>query len=120
MFTVPNPHLHRGKVVDNGHCVRLAQVHGNAPHTSHWRRGSKVRGGNVVPGTVIATFSPAGRYQNRTDGASHAAVFVAEEPAGLRVWDQWRGQPVHQRTIRFRGGQGRASNDGDAFHVVVT
>jgi hypothetical protein len=24
---------------------------------------------------------------------------------GLRVWDQWRGHRVAQRTIRFKGGQ---------------
>jgi hypothetical protein len=80
-----------------------------------------VRGSNAARGTVIATFGgEPPRYQNRTDGSSHVAVLVAEEAGGLRVWDQWRGQPVHQRTIFFRGGQGRKVNDGDAYHVVVT
>lgn len=36
----------------------------------------------------------------------------------MTVWDQWKGQPVHQRSIRFRGGQGSASNDGDAYSVI--
>jgi hypothetical protein len=37
---------------------------------------------------------------------------------GLLVLDQWRGQPVHQRVIRYRGGQGDAVNDGDRFYVI--
>lgn len=72
----------------------------------------------MAPGTVIATFSAAGRYENRTDGASHAAIFIAEQSDGLRVWDQWQGHPVAQRTIRWHGGQGKASNDADAFYVI--
>ncbi|HSR76407.1 MAG TPA: BPSL0067 family protein [Xanthobacteraceae bacterium] len=110
-----------GRVVDNGHCVRFVQIHANMPHTSAWRRGPQVRGSEVARGTVIATFGGTPpRYQNRTDGSSHAAVFSSELPHGLSVWDQWRGQPVHNRVIRFRGGQGRAVNDGDAFFTVET
>ena len=117
-WIVYDPQAHAGQVVGNGQCVRFVQIAGGLPHTSRWRRGHKVRGNNVVTGTVIATFSHEGRYENRTDGASHAAIFVAELDDGLRVWDQWRGHPVAQRTISFRGGQGRRVNDGDQFCVV--
>ena len=118
-WTIPNPERYSGKVVANGQCVRFVQEVGGMPHTSHWRRGAKVRGSHPPKGTVIATFDPNGRYGNHTDGRSHAAVFVGEQQAGLDVWDQWSGQPVHQRLIRFRGGAGKKVNDGDAFHVVI-
>lgn len=78
--------LYRGKVVDNGQCAGFAQiVTPSLPHTSQWRAGRKVRGGDVVPGTVIATFGPDGRYADATDGSSHAAIFIEERPEGLRV-----------------------------------
>jgi len=107
-----------GQTVANGHCVRFVQVAGELPHTSHWRCGDKVRGGEVEPGTVIATFDPNGRYGNHLDGRSHAAIFLEERDEGLLVIDQWVGHPVARRTIRFRGGAGRAVNDGDAFSIV--
>jgi hypothetical protein len=79
-----------------------------------------VRDGSVPPGTAIATFSPAGTYENDTTGRSHAAILIAENSDGLLVWDCWQGQPVHQRVLRFRGGSGDPVNDGDAFHVIET
>lgn len=117
-WIAPNPGRYAGQVVHTGHCVRFVQEAARAPHTSHWRRGAKVRGNSVAIGTAIATFSAAGRYENATDGRSHAAILIAEESGGLRVWDQWTGHPVAPRTIRWHGGQGKASNDGDAFYVI--
>jgi hypothetical protein len=111
-------HRYYGHVVGNGHCVPFVQQAGGVPHTSKWRRGQKVRGSGVEPGTVIATFDGDGRYANAVDGSSHVAVLIAETEDGLLVADQWIGQPVHQRTIRFRGGSGNAVNDGDQFHVI--
>ena len=122
MFIYP-PDLtkHYGKVVDNGHCVRFAQaVVPGVPHTSHWRRGAKVRGGDIPPGAVIATFDASGRYANAVDGSSHAAILLDELEDGLLVADQWVGQPVHERVIKYRGGSGLAVNDGDLFYVVET
>jgi hypothetical protein len=120
-FVVEDPDRHAGQVVANGHCVRFAQEAARRlPHTSQWRRGARVRYGNVPPGTVIATFESNGCYGNHIDGRSHAAILVAEEAGGLRVWDQWVGHPVQQRLIRFRDGAGKPVNDGDAFHVVET
>lgn len=121
MHVADNPHRHLGRVVDTGHCVRFVQV--AAPslgHTSTWRRGAKARSGDLAPGTVIATFDASGRYANATNGTSHAAVFLAYASDGLRVLDQWQGQPVHERLIRYRGGVGPAVNDADAYHIVMT
>ena len=119
MFISTVAHQHSGTVVDTGHCVRYCQVATPVlPHTSKWRKGRKVRGSDVPTGAVIATFDSEGRYTNKTDGSMHAAIFVKETDDGLLVWDQWLGQPVHQRIIRFKNGNGLAVNDGDQFYVV--
>jgi hypothetical protein len=119
MYIVNAPERFRGQVVANGQCVRYCQVAcPDLPHTRHWRQGARVRGSKIQHGAVIATFGTNARYENRTDGASHAAIFIAEHGDGLRVWDQWTGHPVAERTIRFRGGQGKSVNDGDQFYVV--
>ena len=89
-----------------------------APITTQWRRGVPARGSNLPPGTAIATFDESGRYGNHLDGRSHAAILIAETENGLLVADQWVGQKVHERTIRFRGGAGDPANDGDAFHAI--
>jgi hypothetical protein len=111
---------HAGKQVDNGHCARFIQVAGGVGQTATWRRGVRARGGNLEPGTLIATFGPDGRYTNRVDGTAHCAILIAEQTDGLLVWDQWQGQPVHQRVIRYRGGTNptNAMNDGDCFHAI--
>jgi hypothetical protein len=114
-----NPSNWAGARVGTGHCVVYVQRACGAPHTSQWRAGAKVRGHpSIAPGTAIATFNPNGRYGNHTDGRSHAAVFIDQDAGGIMVWDQWTGQPVHQRVIRFRGGQGKRVNDGDQFCIV--
>ena len=107
-----------GTVVGNGHCVAHVRQIGGLPHTSFWRRGELVRGSNCAPGTIIATFDDNGRYGNHVDGRSHCAVLLAENSDGLLVIDQWLAQPVHQRTIRYRGGAGAAVNDGDRYYTV--
>jgi len=81
-----------------------------------------VRGNvSITPGTVIATFDPDGHYGNHKDGRSHAAVYLSQNAIGIQVLDQWKGntvQPVHERTIRFKGGHGLKVDDGDQFYVV--
>jgi hypothetical protein len=120
-FVAKDPGSFAGQAVGSGHCVAYVQQSAGAPHTSHWRRGVKVRGSGAPAGTAIATFGGApARYENRTDGSSHAAILIAEDSGGLRVWDQWRGHPVSQRTIRHKGGAGTANNDGDRFFVIET
>jgi hypothetical protein len=113
-----DPENYAGQRVHSGHCVRYVQECTGCPHTSKWARGVKVRGSGAEFGTAIATFDYDGTYGNHTDGRSHAAIFIEELSDGLRVWDQWVGNPVSQRTIWFRGGTGRAVNDGDMFYVI--
>ena len=69
------------------------------------------------PGTAIATFNKSGKYASLPTG-NHAAIYVSQDDKGLVVYDQWKGQPVHKRTIRFKNGVGSVSNDGDAFSVI--
>jgi hypothetical protein len=88
------------------------------PHTSVWRRGSLVRGHHCEPGTAIATFGHTGRYENKLDGTSHAAIYASQDDNGIHVWDQWVGMPVHKRLIHFRGDTGDPMNNGDCFHVI--
>ena len=107
-----------GTVIGNGHCVHLVRQTTGLPHTSLWRRGDPVRGSGCAPGTAIATFDEDGSYGNHVDGRSHAALLLAENSDGIVVCDCWRGQPVHERTIKYREGQGDAANDADRFYVV--
>lgn len=109
---------YRGSIVGTGHCVPFVRETSGAPHTSQWRRGDPVKGGNFQPGTAIATFDDDGRYGNHVDGRSHAAIFLAEYGNGLLVVDQWIGQAVSERTLRFRNGAGDACNDGDRFYAI--
>ena len=109
---------YRGQVVGTGHCVNFVREASGAPITTQWHRGDPVRGSNIASGTAIATFESNGRYGNHADGRSHAAILLAENEDGLLVVDQWVGQPVKERTIRFRNGSGDACNDGDRFYVV--
>lgn len=105
----------------SGQCVAFVQKCSGAPLTAHWTRGAQVKGNpNIVAGTAIATFDAAGKYTNSTDGTSHGAIYMGQNTVGLQVWDQWLGQPVHQRTIRFQGGAPGVHpvNDGDAFYVI--
>jgi hypothetical protein len=109
-----------GKVIGSGQCVAFVEAAAKAPLTAQWTRGRIVAGDTTIPeGTAIATFDPAGTYGNHMDGRSHGAIYVSQIAGqGLDVYDQWLGQPVHQRTIHFRNGAGPAVNDGDQFYVV--
>lgn len=117
-----NPQSYAGRTIGNGQCVAFVRDVAGVPHTSTWRKGAHVRSGGVLPiGTVIATFDANGRYGNHEDGRSHVAVLVERRDDGLLVYDQWRGQPVHQRLIRYRGaGEAQPVNDGNAYHVLIT
>lgn len=111
-------HRPMSSAVGSGQCVALVQHWAGAPSTATWRAGLKVKGnGSIITrGTVIATMVD-GYYPNHAHG-NHAALFLSEDPNGIRVIDQWLGQAPHERVIHFRGGQGSASNDGDKFYVV--
>lgn len=117
-YVAVEPERWADQVVETGQCVAYVQVACKAPHTSHWRRGGLVKGdASVPPGTAIATFDPDETYGNHTDGRSHAAIYVKQDEHGLTVYDQWVGQPVHQRVIRFNGD--RSVDDGNAFFVIA-
>jgi hypothetical protein len=120
-YIADDPESYQNTVVGSGQCVAFVQQASGAPLTSGWNQGSIVRGDLALQaGTAIATFDSNGRYTNSTDGTSHAAIYIGQNEIGLQVWDQWKGQPVHQRTIRFQGGAVgvKPVNDGDAFYVI--
>lgn len=117
MFIARNPEQYLGTVVGNGQCVIYCQRVSDVPHTSLWRKGEAITDQTPV-NVIVATFNAQGRYANATDGSSHAAVFLSRHEAGIEVIDQWLGQPVHRRTIRFRQGQGHAANDASRFYIV--
>lgn len=112
----------KGQLVGNGQCVTFVHEVVSIPGSSLWSKGDAVKGSaSIAPGTVIAVFDANGRYGNHTDGRSHAAIYLGQSDNGIRVLDQWNGntqQPVHERTIRFKNGQGAKVNDGDQFYVV--
>ena len=121
-YIASEPEKYSGQVVGTGQCVAFVQTASAAPHTPNWKRSAnKVKGDlSIAKGTAIATFNANGQYTNSLDGTSHAAIYVSQDEVGITVWDQWTGQPVHTRVIRFRGGaEGvKPVNDGDAFYVI--
>jgi hypothetical protein len=118
-FIAANPHQHIGDPHGNGHCVALVRHASGAPVSTTWRRGDPVQGSGAAPGTAIATFDRNGRYASATDGSSHAAILLAENPNGsLYVIDQWVGRPAQARTIRDNGGTGKAADDASRFYII--
>jgi len=99
-----------------GQCVSyVKRVCPTLPQTSEWKQGDAVREAkSILPGTVIATFNTAGKYEG------HAAIYVSQTNAGILVYDQYATppspKPVGPRTLRW-GAHGN-SNNGDNFHVV--
>jgi hypothetical protein len=117
-YVASDPASYLGQVVGDGQCVAYVKEASGAPASSLWSEGDKVKGHDIATGTAIATFQD-GKYQNATDGSSHAAIYISQDDDGLSVYDQWAGQPVHKRIIHFRNGAGTANNDGDQFSVVT-
>lgn len=124
-YIAKNPEAYEGQVVGDGHykgqCAVFVQVAAGAPSTLLWKQGELVKGKIVVPkGTAIATFGADGKYTNRADGNAHGAIFIQQDTVGIEVWDQWVGQPVHKRWIRFQNGAAGVThvNDGDYFYIV--
>ena len=129
-YICKNPETFKDRVVGSGQCVAFVQESAKAPMTSSWKQGRKVRGPLVLrwlegvkihmdwihSGTAIATFAD-GKYPN-ADSGNHAAIYISQDASGIWVWDQWAGQPVHKRLIRFKGGRKPDSEDGDTFAVI--
>lgn len=118
-YIAANPERYLHQTVGTGECVAYVQAAARAPSAGSWSAGAHVHEagvGTIARGTVIATMVD-GRYPNRSSG-NHAAIYLSHDATGIQVIDQWRGQPVHHRTIRWHGGHGSPSNDGDAYYVV--
>jgi hypothetical protein len=118
MFVAPDPASFQGQSVGNGHCVQYVKAATGAPPSSEWSEGQRVRGMNLPAGTAIATFQE-GKYQNRVNGDSHAAIYLSQDANGITVIDQWKGHTVSPRYIPFKGGSTHPVNDGDMFSVVL-
>lgn len=86
-----------------------------APATSQWRRGVKVKGNTILPGTAIATFPKQSGGGFRYSG--HAAIYIGQSAGGIDVYDQWNGRRFNIRHIPFRCTNS-VSNDGEAFYVI--
>lgn len=117
-YVARHPESYLGQAVGTGLCVAYVQAAAGAPHTVAWRRGARAKGNaSLASGVAIATFDANGSYGNHTNGTSHAAVYLSQDGRGLSVYDQWLGQPVHHRIIRFGGNP--EVNDGNEFFVIA-
>jgi len=92
MPALTSPALSARYTADAHQIARAASAASRAGNTGLARSLQAMRGGQFLD------FNPAGQ--------------------GLAVYDQWLGQPVHQRTIHFRNGAGLAVNDGNQFYVI--
>ena len=128
-YTAQRAELLAGVSSGDGQCVALVKRAAHAPPTAFWRRGAVVKGNvQLRPGTAIATFDPAGRYGNHTNGTSHAAIYLGPAPNGIRVIDQWVDtrtknhkpwhRPAAERTILFGQSNKAAVDNADSYHVI--
>jgi hypothetical protein len=120
-YVAARPAAFEGHVVGAGHCVDFVKASAGAPRTAAWQPGAEVhRNPHIAPGTAIATFEADGSYTS--ESGNHAAIYLYQDDRGIWVYDQWQGQPVHKRLIRFAGGSGgkwgSKSNDGTRFAVI--
>ena len=120
-YVAASPEAFEGEVIGAGYCVDFVKAAAGVPRTAAWRRGVEVRDNpHVARGTAIATFEADGSYTS--ESGNHAAIYLDQDERGIWVYDQWRGQPVHKRLIRFAGGSGgkwgSKSNDGRRFAVI--
>ena len=120
-YLAAGPEAFEGRVVGAGQCVDFVKAAAGAPRTAAWQEGAKVHGNpHIARGTAVATFESDGSYTS--ESGNHAAIYLYQDDRGIWVYDQWRGQPVHKRLIRFEGGSGAKfgtkSNDGRRFAVI--
>ena len=87
-YVATDPHRYEGISVGDGQCVAFVRAASNAPPSSAWTRGTRVKSTSYIStGTVIATFGSSGNYGNRKDGTSHASIFLRKTPTGIVVLD---------------------------------
>jgi hypothetical protein len=120
-YIAASPEAFDGKVIGAGHCVDFVKAAAGVPRTAAWQEGAEIRGNpHIARGTAIATFESDGSYTS--ESGNHAAIYLYQDDRGIWVYDQWQGQPVHRRLIRFEGGSGgkwgSKSNDGRRFAVI--
>jgi hypothetical protein len=120
-YIAARPEAFEGRVVGAGYCVDFVKAAAGVPLTAAWQEGAEVHGNpHIAPGTAIAPFESDGSYTS--ESGNHAAIYLYQDDHGIWVYDQWRGQPVHKRLIRFEGGSGgkwgSKSNDGRLFAVI--
>jgi hypothetical protein len=120
-YIAARPEVFEGRVIGAGYCVDFVKAAAGVPRTAAWREGAEVRGNpHIARGTAIATFEADGGYAS--ESGNHAAIYLSQDDRGIWVYDQWRGQPVHKRLIRFEGGSGAKwgskSNNGRRFAVI--
>lgn len=104
----------------NHECVTLVQQAGNAPHTSRWKKGSKVmemKSGEIPKGTIIATFDEVtDRYPTN---ARHAAFYISHSDSGIWVYDQWNSRGMSlRREIAMKRSSQRDVNDANCYYIV--
>jgi hypothetical protein len=104
-YIAARPDAFVGRVIGAGYCVDFVKAAARLPRTAAWQEGTPVRDNHTIArGTAIATFEPGGSYTSQS--GNHAAIYLDQDDRGIWVYDQWRGQPVHQRLIPFDGGSG--------------
>ncbi|HEX5078404.1 MAG TPA: BPSL0067 family protein [Geminicoccaceae bacterium] len=119
-YIAARPEAFAGSVVGEGYCVDFVKAAAGVPRTAAWQEGTQVRRNpDIAAGTAVATFESDGSYTS--ESGNHAAIYLSQNDQGIWVYDQWQGQPVHRRLIRFEGGSGKwgsKSNDGTRFAVI--
>lgn len=126
-YVATDLNAYKGEVVGNGECVDYIKE--NTPglkgtRTSQWKPGPSIKDrlDSLKPGTAIGSFSEDGRWGNQS-GTNHAAHFLSAEkdpqgnPISIRVRDQYRGQSVGERTIRF-DNKNTPSNNAYRYSII--
>ena len=137
-YVVHNPHQYvkqpfvgvGPQEVNKGQCAALAQGKGAVPATCHWRRGKRIadcKPGELIPGTVIATFNKNHDYVSTHAAAHshqfHTALYVGHNSHSMTVVEQFVdkantcGGKVRQQTILFATSS-HVSRDANNYYVV--
>ena len=100
----------------------------NPPETKYWRKSQHIKvaqPGQIERGTAIATFTAAGTYPTKTEGARHAAIYLSHDEEGVNVIDQWHpNKPAPGERKIFFSLDGfwwefeRSSNSADHLFVI--
>jgi hypothetical protein len=100
--------------------VKALAFGGNVVPTSLWRRGKKVVGNSILPGTAIATFPMMLGKGKRFRFKGHSAIFVRYLAGDdIEVYDQY---PVPSKRFGKRilnnDCSRSVSNNAAAFYVI--